>query len=373
MIKRKVIKLGAQFNIAIFLLAMAVPIMAVAQFTDISQLSVTSSESAPNTMVAGLNNTGINQQKEIEAQINSDNIKYADIYKTIDDYLSGKTKDFSIPNTTPYVEPVHKNVLSPIINHAPVPSIETISLTQDSGQWLPLEQHDGGNWANTYAIFGLNGNNASAVDGQVSCINNLEDLGKEEFVMHYMGKDSNGIVDKENCIQIQRSLNEGIFYFMVNGDWINRYNAVRFPAGDTFFMYIKAYNPSGQYFNQIEFYVLDLTTRQYYRNVSTSSVTQKMYRPDMTLEKSYEVNEPRPGITGVWKWVSNFHVYNSMQQRVDLLNNGMIYELLPPTVSNPYVLNANYTDFTYYVDTQNAQGTLYMTRYGPGTPKPTHP
>jgi hypothetical protein len=62
-----------------------------------------------------------------------------------------------------------------------------------------------------------------------------------------------------------------------------------------------------------------------------------------------------------------------MQQRVDLLNNGMIYELLPPTVSNPYVLNANYTDFTYYVDTQNAQGTLYMTRYGPGTPKPTHP
>lgn len=172
----------------------------------------------------------------------------------------------------------------------------------------------------------------------------------------------------ENCIIITRwGSNVKMTYKVAGDDRIN----LTFPAGDTFFMYIRAHNPIGTSFNDLDFYVYDYTTHQYNLTVLHSPVTQTMFRGDVALEKKYTIYDDL-NAPPVWNWFYSVHVYDYNGNRLNLPNNGFVYEMVRPTTTNPSVHNIHYTDFVDYITT-NAEGTIYMARYPVGSTPPAHP
>jgi hypothetical protein len=378
---------GALFVTGIVLLVTTASLVSVAESSDINKPVVGLTNLGSNSTILSSNDTNANQLLSIKEQVKADNIKYAAIDNAIDDYLSGKTKVLNIPNTTPYIEPANSKPFIPSINE-PTIDISNLSINQYSGftaqaspntiNYLMRYPHSDANWSNTYIFFGYDGNSAnniSAIDGRVNCLNNMEDAANgpgtyDEYVMHYWGKESNEN-DVENCIQMIRTGSIVTFNYLVNS---TVYASITRPSGDTFSMYIKPYQPSGQYFNSVIFYVLDATTMQFNTTVIPSPKTQHMYRADMALEKHYDTTTSPIGSTDSWRWVSSFHVYNSTQFRMDQTKTGFVYTLDYPSLSNLRIANAYYTDFNYYIDTSNADSTLYSTRYDPNTQSyPSHP
>lgn len=215
-------------------------------------------------------------------------------------------------------------------------------------------------WSNTYIGFGNKdgGPRAWFVDGVVDWLYNLENNGKEEFVMHQWGDG-----DAENCIHMTRYDNTITFTIYSKAfayPWIDW---CYFPSIHDFMIYVRPVGIDGNgNYNRVEYCVYDLDTNTAYVKTFTLPRAEHIKDVDIALEKYYEDGEPRPGMVNSWKYVRDFHAYDLSGSMLNLPNNEHIFEYYTDNV-------ANY----YYRDLYGYYGNIYITRYDPRYSPPPHP
>lgn len=319
------------------------------------------------------------------------------VNKAIQDYLSGKTKEFYVPGSIK--ADVSQKVPYIICDDLPVTSF--IRLTDKkatnlispmgTGSGLLLEQYDSPGHCNTYIVFGkdiptANSVYPNSVSGRVNCYSNLMDASGQtenrfdQFTMHYYGQNPYTHAFSENVIQAVRVGNTVTFNFMVNGQFTSDH--FQGPASNTYAIYMKVNNPSGTTYNEVEFDVYDINRGMDF-NLKKSTQTFDKFWVDMALEKRYNndgTDNDCPPSTIVWKWITNFVVYDRTQTPIDLLHTGKVVETYMPSVENPLAGNQDYVDFYDYTIMYptyqlipNGIAEMYMTRYNPANSPPSHP
>ena len=302
--------------------------------------------------------------------------KQAIVEKAFDDYLSGKTDKLIVPGAKQGNSPIIDAKIA--INYSYRPDFSNVSLGKNndvsintitpgetsrytswpcSAEWPASIVYVGAGGSASYTTSIL----ATSVDGVIhpSALQNMQD--QELFVMHLWGTGSAG----ENDIVFQKDP------YNLNNIWVRWYlgglnnshgNGIEdcyvrtrsLSKDHEYSIYVKAVNPSGIYYNQVEFCVFDLTDFVWYIDPYTLTSTTSMDRADMALEQFYRESSP-PGLTMQWRSVTNFHVYNQNLGRMNLLQSGYVNEYLISGVNNAY-----FHDFSYYFE-PNAQATFYMT------------
>lgn len=205
-----------------------------------------------------------------------------------------------------------------------------------------------------YQVFG--GDDKPAYCGTVWCrtnsIPNLKDKAKEWHVIHQWGRKNGG--GTENCIVITRSGDLAFFGSYVSS--LGGYqNYTKFPANHTFFIGIHPkHNSDSREYNEIFFWVWDLTTDEFRSKTYTLPETELIYAVDAALEHDTSVSP-----NSLWKSFYKFSAFDKDLERVDLKANFEWLEWTSPEMNNEHVED--------YYDTYgpNTEATLWQRK----TPK----